>query len=318
MTTDCTLEYDEIQDRLAGLTRPGARVVAQVTEGAYSRARRWVVAWPNGERAFVKAGNYPDPTHGLHLEAIVGRAVDSVHVPRLLAWDAGDAAQGVPSLLVLEDLSGARWRTPVTQADAGMLREALDALADLDAPGELPTLDASWDHLRHAWSAFAGERRADLLATGLVDEAWVDRHAEWLTGLERDASLTGSQLVHGDLWMQNWCRVDGRGAVLVDWSGACRGNARINHAWGECAVRAAGGPPGIVMDPGADDAPAWAAWMCGRALDFAVDVAGDDRARLVETVRREAAAAIDWACEACDLPRPRTAERARVDPAWRP
>lgn len=318
MSTTTSPTFDEISARLVALVGPGARVVREVREGAYSRASRWLVAWPNAKRAFVKAGHYPDADHGLHLEAIVCGEVAALCVPRLLGWDAGDAARGEPELIVLEDLSQARWTPPVTARDASMLRAALDQLAEAPGPATLRVLDPMGRHMRQAWNAFASTERDAVLATGFVDEGWLDAHGAALAQIEQGARLDGDRLVHGDLWMQNWCRVDGRGAVIVDWSCASRANERINRAWAECAVRAAGGPGGIVLPAGAPDEPEWSAYMCGRALDYAVSVQDEPRDRLVETVRREAAAAIAWLCQACDLPMPRIAPHARVDPAWRP
>ncbi|MFN0130592.1 MAG: hypothetical protein ACKV19_28355 [Verrucomicrobiales bacterium] len=316
MTTSPT--FEEVSARLVALVGPGAREVREVREGAYSRASRWLVTWPNGDRAFVKAGYYPDRDHGLHLEAIVCGGLGAVCLPRLLGWDAGDAANGEPELIVLEDLSQARWNPPVTARDAAALRAALDQLAEAPAPAALRVLDPMERHMRHAWNAFASTERDAVLATGLVDEGWLDAHGAALARIEQGARLDGDRLVHGDLWMQNWCRVDGRGAVIVDWSCASRANARINQAWAECAVRAAGGPGGVVLPAGAADEPAWAAWMCGRALDYAVGVHNEPRERLVETVRREAAAALEWLCQACDWPIPRIAPHVRVNRAWRP
>lgn len=310
--------FDEVSARLASLVGPGARVLSKVNEGAYSRASRWLVSCGDGRRAFVKAGHYADEGHGLHVEEIVCGTMKAASLPKLLGWDAGDRDAGEAELIVFEDLSNARWHPPVTVHDAAALRVALDQLAEEAAPMRLPVLDLTRRHMRHAWGALASTEREAVLATGFVDEPWLDAHAEMFVELEREARLEGDRLVHGDLWMQNWCRVDGRGVVIVDWSCACQANARINQAWGECAVRAAGGPAGMVLPAGEADEPAWSAWMCGRALDFAVSVQDEPRERLVETVRREAAAAIVWMCRACDVPMPRIAPHARVLPAWRP
>jgi hypothetical protein len=298
--------FADIEPRLARLTTPGATV----------GSGRWLVRWPDGARAFVKAGVYPDPTHGLHLEAAVC-ALGEPCAPQLLGWDPGDAAAGEPALLVLEDLSGARWGTPLERDDVQVLAATLDDLARTTPPAGVPPLDRDAHQWQSTWSSFASSPGA-LLATGLVDAAWLDAHAATLATLEARVTLDGGQLVHGDLWMQNWCRLDARGVVIVDWSSACRANAEINRAWAECAVRAAGGAHGIVFERHARDESAWAAWMCGRALAFAVESADDPRARLRETIHREAIAALGWICEACELPAPGIAPHAIVDPAWRP
>lgn len=315
MTTTDPVTFGEVCARLHGVLGEGVSLVREIHEGAYSRSRRWLVQLTDGTRAFVKAGRYPDPDHGLHLEAAVGELEEPFH-PKVLGWDEGERSAGDVSVLVLEDLSHARWGTPLRRADVERLTSTLEQVASTSPPAAIPALDPTWQHMRAAWQ-FLAEHGDEVVATGLVDRAWLDANARALARLEMPLDLVGDQLVHGDLWMQNWCRLDDRGAVIVDWSGACRGNARINDAWAECAVRAAGGPAGVAFAPAPDEA-AWAAWMCGRALDFAVQSRDDPRPRLVETIRREAAAALVWLCAACELPMPQVAEHARVDPAWRP
>jgi hypothetical protein len=165
------------------------------------------------------------------------------------------------------------------------------------------------------WTRFARDSKA-LFDSGIVDSAWFAAHIDELVALEAQVDITGNGLVHGDTWRQNWCIAD-RGAVLVDWSGAARGNPLLNRAWAECAIRATSGPNNIVF-PADSDEPVWATWMCGRALGFVVDVMDDPRPRLVETVLREAAASIDWMCNTLGIDRPTIAPRAQVDSAWRP
>ena len=312
---DTQIHFEQIADVVAGLMGSGAEPVMAITDGAYSRAVRWLVTWPDGRRAFVKAGRYPDDDHGLHIEHAVYAALRADFHPAELGWHEGNRQGGEISVLILEDLSSAHWGTPLTHNHADALAHALDQIAQCDAPSGVPRLPADAPHWRPAWAHIADDPQP-LLTTGIVDAAWLERNIDRLVSLEARAELSGDSLVHGDLWRQNWCHADSRGAVLVDWAGAVRANAIINQAWGACGLRAAGGPGGRVFT--ADHEDVWATWMCGRALDFAIDAAPDPRPRLVETTLREAAAALTWMCEATGLEPPRTHARALVAPQWRP
>jgi len=269
-------------------------------EGAYSRAGRWVVRWADGGSAFVKAEATADDRHGVAVEHRVYSSVTFDAVPRLHAYDPGP-----PAVLVTEDLSNARWGAPVTAADAAALRTALDGLGELPAPDGLGAIDTG-----PGWTAFADDR-APLVATGLVDDAWAERHLPALTPAAAAAGRSGDRLAHLDVWLQNWCRTE-RGVVLVDWAGCGAGNPLAMRAWGEAAVRAAGGPQGIVLDAH----PEWAAWMAGNAAFYLSRVGPDTAPRLAETERREAVATLRWACEELGLPVP---EHAFGDLGpWRP
>lgn len=119
--------------------------------------------------------------------------------------------------------------------------------------------------------------------------------------------------MHGDLWLQNWCRT-GRGAVFVDWSGSHRGNPLVTRAWAEGGVRAAAGPAGIVLPPGR---PEWAAWLAGQAAFF-LTLVPHTMPRLVETQRREALATLRWACDEIGLPHPDPGPVFAALGPWRP
>lgn len=294
----------EWADVAACLERHGwseAVPVREQREGGYSAASRWIVERPDGARAFIKATSPPAPAglSGAEKESIVGHADLGDVVPALLgAVFGGDDS---PTVLVLEDLSDARWGTPVTPADARSLRDALETLASRPAPWGLDPLaphathDRGWRHV----DPEAAER------VGIAPAAWIERHRDVLVAASDTVDVSGDSLVHDDLWLQNWCRAE-RGAVLVDWAGAALGNARLNHAWGEAGIRASGGPAGIVLGAGEGDHDGWAAYMAGLATSFLV---GDEQhaeamPRLHATQAREAIACITWACDALEIERP--------------
>ena len=264
-------------------------------EGAYSQAGRWVVTFADGVTAFVKAGDGA----GVSTEHAVLSAVESPHVPRLLGYDAGP-----PPVLVTEDLSSARWGTPVTPDDAAALRDAIDAVTALPAPPGVRAVSGT--------DAWTGLDPASLAAAGVAPQAWLDRHLPALRAAWNDADPAGDRLVHRDVWLQNWCRTD-RGVVFVDWASGAAADPREMLAMGEAAVRAAGGPPGRVLPAGH---PAWAARMAARAAYAVVATTADEHPRLVETQLRELTASLRWACDELGLP---YADPAWPDPGpWRP
>ncbi len=132
---------------------------------------------------------------------------------------------------------------------------------------------------------------------------------------EQEADPSGAQLVHCDLWLQNWCRAP-RGVVLVDWDASARGNVALCRAWGEAAVRTAGGPGGVVLAAGNG---AWAAWMAAQAVSDMVNCWNRPLPpRLLETQRREAFASLCWACDELGLPPPEPVGGFLPPGPWRP
>jgi hypothetical protein len=294
-----------------------ATPIREQREGGYSSASRWIVERPDGVRAFVKAKAPPSPERatGAVAEALVSGGIDAHMVPVLLDYHFG--GDDTPTVLAFEDLSAARWGTPITEADARALRAALDELADIAAPGGIEPLrphethGAGWAHVPPL---------ADVAAQlGLWPGDWLERSLPTLAAAAATVSTAGSSLVHDDLWLQNWCRAE-RGAVLVDWAGAALGNARLNHAWGEAGIRAAGGPHGRLVAPDDADHDGWAAYMAGLATSYVLCYVEHAEAmpRLHATQAREAMACLEWACEALAIEPPDFAPSLLAHGPWQP
>ena len=264
-----------------------------MNEGGYAPGERWLVRFADGGTAFVKnAWRVED-------EILVYSTVSASCLPRLLAY--------AEDVLVIEDLSGARWGTPVTEADCDALSAAFDELRGVGAPDGIKPVT-----LTPRWADLAAEPER-LLRIGLVsDPAWL-RHLDALVAADT-ADLAGDRLVHRDLWLQNWCRAGSRGAVIVDWYGACAANPMLMRAWGEAGIRAAAGPHGRVLS----GEPAWAVAMAGFAAWFLSEDGPDTDPRLIETERREALATLRWACDELDLPYPEPGEELASLGPWRP
>lgn len=301
-----TPKYDAIMPVLAQMFGAMPCEAVPEDEGGYSPAGRWSVRWADGRSAFVKAepSVVDDPDWGIRSEHWIYANVASSIVPVLLGFAEHEA--GV--VLAIEDLSAASWGVPLTQRDATLLGEAMDELETLVPPPGLPDAKP-----RGSWRRLAAEP-APLLATGLCDRQWLDDHVEALAAAEDSVDPSGTGLIHRDVWLQNWCRAD-RGAVLVDWAGAARGNPLFSRAFGEAGVRAAGGPEGVVMPAGH---PGWAALMAGSAAADLSDDGYRHEPRLLETQRREAAATIRWACDELSIPVPAFAPGFAPYGPWRP
>jgi hypothetical protein len=307
--------WGQVADLLGSIGMCGARLVRHEDEGAYSPALRVVVELADGTSAFVKS-MFADCADQLAVEhRVYGAQLGSFH-PALHAWlPAGPA--GEPAVLVIEDLSDATWGAPLAKADADALAAVLAEVARAAPPAELRPL-TDGPSLAPLWERCAADPRL-LADIGIADGEWCSRNLPVLAEAADAAPVRGSGLVHADLWLQNWCRRDGR-ALLVDWSGACIANADFNLAWGECGVRAAGGPPGRVLQPDHPFHASWAALMAALSLKFLLDGhrVRADRPRLYETQSREAIAGLRWACDALDLPPPPLAPGFQPTDGWRP
>lgn len=281
---------------------------APVDEGGYSFAGRWLVRTRGGS-AFVKAELQRTDEDGVVREQRILDAVRASCMPTLLGWLDDEETQ--LRVLVTEDLSAARWGVPVTEADADALAGALAQLGALVVDADALGLGPCWPSAQ--WASIAADP-APIAATGLADLAWIERQAPLLAALDSTIDTTGTQLVHCDMWRQNWC-VAPRGAVIIDWPGCAVGNVDLSRAWAEAGVRATGGPPGRVMPAGE---AAWAAWMAGLAARFLAEHPDPPRERLLETERREALATLAWACDEAGIEPPIPADGFAPVGPWRP
>ena len=263
-----------------------------VDEGGYAPGERWLVTFEDGTTGFVKnAWRVED-------EIRVYSSVSAGCLPRLIAY--------ADDVVVIEDLSHARWGTPVTEADCDALSAAFDELLAIAAPDGIKPVT-----LTPRWADIAVEPER-LLRTGLAGEEWL-RHLPALVEADASVDLSGDRLVHRDLWLQNWCRAD-RGAVIVDWYGAVAANPMLMRAWGEAGIRAAAGPAGRVLS----GEPGWAAAMAGFAVWFLSEDTEETDPRLVETERRESWACLRWACDELGLPYPEPGPEITSLGPWRP
>ena len=116
--------------------------------------------------------------------------------------------------------------------------------------------------------------------------------------------MSGTGLVHYDGWSGNVCFTE-RGAVLVDWALARRGNPSLDVAFALLSLLAEGGARPAAVE--LDDEPAWAAYISGsfaaRAPLPLPDWA-EPGSTLQEDLRGDLVHALRWVAETLDLPAP--------------
>ena len=217
--------------------------------GGYTRAPKWRVQLRSGESRFVKYAQNDEPaTRSIAAESRVYGSVTAPFLPTLYDTFVADEC----ALIVLEDLSDADWPPPYPD-DVEPLFEALEAVASVDAPRDLPRLA---ERQETPWQRIAREPEP-LLALGACSESWLQLALPGLLEAEKRVPRSGDRLVHYDLWAENLCFTD-RGAVLVDWAEARIGNPAIDVAFALLSLRV----EGAVTRP-VEDEPALAAFITG-------------------------------------------------------
>jgi hypothetical protein len=217
--------------------------------GGYTRAPKWRAQLKSGGSRFVKfAENDELATRSIVAETRVYGSVTAPFLPAVYDIFVADRR----ALLVLEDLADANWPPPYPD-DVEPLFEALDALASIDPPRNLPRLA---ERQETAWQRFAREPEP-LLALGVCSESWLQHSLPALLESEAGVPLSGDRLVHYDVWAENLCFTD-RAAVLVDWAEARIGNPAIDVAFALLSLRVEG-----AVTPQVDDEPALATFVTG-------------------------------------------------------
>lgn len=212
--------------RIEGLV--GRAVVgATPVHRGYTPAERWVVDLEDGIRIFAKSGADSATSAvatWLRREHEAYTHIDAGFMPRLLAWDD----DGMTPVMVLEDLSAARWPPPWTEADVSAVERALDAMAAVSPPRGAPDLETTQRERLSGWRRVAADPLA-FLGIGLVTEAWLGRAMPDLLAASDEARLVGESLVHFDVRSDNVCVLDRR-ALVIDWPGFAKGNASFDRA----------------------------------------------------------------------------------------
>ena len=247
----------------------------------------------SGSSVFVKWALGPGSA-ALRDEIRVLSAVRGSFLPLVVAWSLD------PTILVLEDLSSARWPPPYP-ADCGPLWEALEAKRSVAPPPDLPRLE-DWPGSRDRWRRVLEEPEA-FLRLGIVTDLWLASAADALIAAEDGVRLAGTQLVHNDLFSANVVFSADR-AILVDWGTAAVGNAELDAAAAILSLRVEGGP---MIHPPLENESGFAAMLAGHnALEATAPLPA--WAHPDSTMRSEQLGdlrhALAWAAERVGLPAP--------------
>jgi hypothetical protein len=280
--------FDRVEELLGSRPR-----TATYRAGGYSIAGRWTLGLEDGRTVFAKLATTDDLALRLRQEHDNMCAISSDFVCAILGWDDGDRP-----LLVLEDLSHARWPPPWERGDVERVIATMRRVAADPASGSVPSAE-TYREMLGGWQRVA-EDPSGFLGLGLVSADWYERCVEILVDAERSAVLEGEALVHFDLRSDNLC-FDGDRVVLVDWNWACRGAADLDIALWLPSLHLEGGPVPEDVLPGA---AAYAAAFAGYVADGAHRPAPEGAPSVRRFQLAQLRVALPWACRELGLPQP--------------
>jgi hypothetical protein len=216
----------------------GSRVVRlrRIQSGGYAAAFHAIAELEDDSTAFVKAGAEEVTSEFLLTEIPVYRALQAPFMPAFLGADEAD-----PPILVLEDLTDARWPPPWDDDAIAAVVAALDAVHSTAPPDWLPEIEDERAWLTGGWAEIERDP-APFLSLGDWSADWLRVHLAPLREAAENAPLAGDSLVHLDVRSDNLCIAD-RGAVIFDWNLAHRGNPDLDLACWAPSLRLEGGPP---------------------------------------------------------------------------
>ncbi len=213
-------------------------------ERGYTPAERWLIRFEDGSTAFAKVGVTPLTASCVRDEVHTYRRLSAPFMPQVLGFDVDTEAP----LLLLEDLSGARWPPPWEAADLELfLKTMRQVSATRPLPDDLPSLTdefgapASEQRVTTGWGAVAREPEA-FLGLGLCSAAWLGGALPRLLEAQAEAIVDGDDLLHNDVRSDNLCLSNDRGLLLIDWNLAGRGNGAFDLAFAAPSVCREGGP----------------------------------------------------------------------------
>jgi hypothetical protein len=281
---------------------PDAELAAQVAQllgwaptswtrvqGGYTPAARYVAA-NGGDSVFVKIATSAVTAGMLRRELVAYRAVAAPFMPRFV----GGQDHPTRPLLIIEDLAGAAWPPPWTDArvaDTLMAIETMHALTP-----DLPSWPALNGDKVLGWRNVA-KNPAAFLSLGLADEDWLARSLPALEEAETACATTGSALIHFDLRSDNIC-FSARGAVFVDWAASCLGSADLDLGGWLPSLAFEGGPPPESILP---NAPKVSAWVSGYFAARAGLPTIPDAPFVRRVQREQLTTALPWAQRALGL-----------------
>jgi Phosphotransferase enzyme family len=230
--------------RLSRLTGKEVLAVRPVQTRGYTVAFHAIAELDDGTTAFVKAATEEVTAEFIRDEQRFFGLLEAPFMPRLLAMDADD-----PPLLVLEDLTSARWPPPWDDAAIESVRETLAAVAATPVPEGVRPIDDRRAWLVDGWADVEADP-APFLRLGVCSAEWLEGGLHVLREAAESAPISGAALIHMDVRSDNLCLAP-RGAVLVDWNHASRGSPDLDIAAWLPSLRVEGGPEPETILPGA-------------------------------------------------------------------
>lgn len=207
-----------LRDRIADVS--GSEVAEAATApGGFSPGFAGVVAFADGSRRFVKAGDGGTnaETAELHRrEAELSAALPSALAPRL-DWTLEHDGWVV---LALEVIDGRHPGDPWIDADLAAVLDAQASLAAQPVPDALEPLDGRVAEMLVGWSRLPRDEAIDALPDRLRPH--LDRLLSWEGG-ETQRAADGHAIVHLDLRSDN-ILIDRDRVRFVDWPHAGRGS----------------------------------------------------------------------------------------------
>jgi hypothetical protein len=223
-----------IEERVSRLARADVRALRPIKGGGYAASFRAVAELADGRTVFVKAGAEEVTSGFLRDELRVYAELSGPFMPELVGMDDEEP-------LVLEDLSTGHWPPPWDEASVAAVRRTLEAVAATRPPAWLPPITRDADWLLGSWAEIERDPRP-FLSVAVCSPAWLERSLPTLREAAENAPIAGDALLHIDVRSDNIC-LTSRGAVLVDWNHAHRGNPDLDVAcWlpslaAECGLR---------------------------------------------------------------------------------
>jgi hypothetical protein len=233
-----------IEQRVAAAVGRAVRSLRRVETRGYAMAFHAIAELDDGTTAFVKAGAEEITSGFVRNELRFYDSVTGPFMPQLLGYDAGD-----PPLLVLEDLTAARWPPPWDDGAIQAVRKTLAAVWATPIPEWVPPVTDERERFAGGWAEIERDREP-FLSTGLASAGWLERSLPLLRAAAESAPLEGRALLHLDVRSDNLCLAD-RGAVLVDWNWVHRGNPDLDLAAWLPSLHLEGGPEPETLLPGA-------------------------------------------------------------------
>ena len=275
-----------MEQRVAAAVGRPVRSLRRVQTRGYALSFHAIAEFDDDSTAFVKAGAEEITSEFVRDELRFYESVTGPFMPRLLGYDADD-----PPLLVIEDLSAARWPPPWDGAAIDAVRETLAAVWETPIPDWVPPVTDERERFAGGWAEIERDP-GPFLSTGLVSAQWLDAALPVLRAAAESAPLDGDALLHLDVRSDNLCLAE-RGAVLVDWNWVHRGNPDLDLVAWLPSLRLEGGPEPETLLPGAGGlAAAIAGFFAARAGLPAPPTAPKVR----DFQRAQAEICLPWAC----------------------